>query len=105
MNTLVAVGTWTALLWSLFGGGLVWFDGAAMIVALVLVGRWLEARAKRRAGRAVRRLLELAPETARVERDGGEVEVALADVVVGDVCVVRPGERVPTDDSHSSVFP
>ena len=97
MNTLVAVGTWAALLWSLFGGGLVWFDGAAMIVALVLVGRWLEARAKRRAGRAVRQLLELAPETARVERDGGEVEVALADVVVGDVCVVRPGERVPTD--------
>jgi Cu+-exporting ATPase len=93
MNTLVALGTWTALLsWRHE-----WLHAAAMITALVLVGRWLEARAKRRAGAAIRRLLELAPERARVERDGAEVEVAVADVRVGDTCVVRPGERVPVD--------
>jgi Cu+-exporting ATPase len=100
MNTLVAVGTWTALLWSwavLPGGGALWFDSAAMIVALVLLGRWLEARAKQRAGDSIRRLLELEPQTARVERDGAEVALPAAEVRVGDVCVVRPGERLPAD--------
>ncbi len=93
MNTLVALGTWTALLsWNHD-----WLHAAAMITALVLVGRWLEARAKRRAGAAIRRLLELAPERARVERDGAEAEVPVAEVRAGDVCVVRPGERVPVD--------
>ncbi len=93
MNTLVALGTWTALL----SGRHEWLHAAAMITALVLVGRWLEARAKRRAGAAIRRLLEMAPERARVERDGAEAEVPVAEVRVGDVCVVRPGERVPVD--------
>jgi Cu+-exporting ATPase len=112
MNTLVAVGTWTALLWSwvvlLRGeGGALWFDSAAMIVALVLVGRWLEARAKQRAGDSIRRLLELEPQTARVERGGEEIELAASEVQVGDVCVVRPGERLPADgevvSGHSAV--
>jgi len=93
MNTLVALGTWTALLSFRHE----WLHAAAMITALVLVGRWLEARAKRRAGAAIRRLLELAPERARVERDGAEVDVPVAEVRVGDTCVVRPGERVPVD--------
>ncbi len=104
MNTLVAVGTWTAFLWScaaLVRPALsphhVWFDSAAMIVALVLAGRWIEARARSKAGDAVRELLRLAPPTARVERDGAEHEVPAADVRVGDVCVVRPGERIPVD--------
>lgn len=93
MNTLVTLGTWTALLsWHHE-----WLHAAATVTALVLVGRWLEARAKRRAGAAIRRLLELAPERARVERDGAEAEVPVADVRVGDLCVVRPGERVPVD--------
>jgi len=112
MNTLVAVGTWTALLWSVarYAQGrtdALWFDSAAMIVALVLVGRWLEARAKRRAGRSIQRLLELKPDTARVVRDGAEKEVALSEVNVGDICIVRPGERIPTDgeieSGHSAV--
>jgi len=108
MNTLVALGTWTALLWSAASGA-DWYGSAAMITALVLVGRWLEAGAKARAGASIRHLLELEPERARVERDGAEVEVevALADVRVGDVCVVRPGERIPTDgeviSGHTSV--
>jgi Cu+-exporting ATPase len=98
MNTLVALGTWTALLWSARAyPEHAWADAAAMITALVLVGRWLEARAKRRAGAAIRHLLELQPEQARVERDGREVEVPVAEVRAGDVCVVRPGERVPVD--------
>ncbi len=107
MNTLVAVGTWTALLWSVWtwargAGGALWIDAAALITAFVLVGRWLEARAKRRAGDAVRKLLELAPERARVERDGEVREVPIADVRVGDTCVLRPGERVPVDGTIES---
>ena len=104
MNTLVAVGTWTAFLWSLASIAVpslsahhVWFDSAAMIIALVLVGRLLEAGARSRAGGAIRELLRLAPPTARVEREGAEREIPAKDVAVGDVCVVRPGERVPVD--------
>lgn len=108
MNTLVAVGTWTAFLWSLavlvfpaLGGGAhaghAWFDSAAMIVALVLVGRLLEARARRQAGDSVRALLRHAPEKAVVVRDGCEVEIPAGAVVVGDVCVVKPGDRIPAD--------
>jgi Cu+-exporting ATPase len=104
MDTLVALGIWSALLWSwwllLSGtGGPYWFDGAVMITAFILVGRWLEARARRRTGAAVRELMSLAPQTARVERDGEVVEIASAELVVGDVCVVRPGERIPSDGS------
>lgn len=110
MNTLVAVGTWSAFLWSaavlawpeLAGhsaghGTHAWSDSAAMIVALVLVGRFLEARARRRAGDAIRALLEQAPETAHVVRAGVETDIPIRDVRVGDVCAVRPGERVPVD--------
>jgi Cu+-exporting ATPase len=104
MNTLVAVGTWTAFLWSSLalvwpdvGSHHVWFDSAAMIVALVLAGRWMEARARSRAGGAIRALLELAPPTARVERGGAEREIPASDVRADDVCIVRPGDRVPVD--------
>jgi len=113
MNTLVAVGTWTAFLFScaaLVGETTahhVWFDSAAMIVALVLVGRLLEARARAKAGDAVRELIRLAPPVASVERDGAETEIPASDVRVGDVCVVRPGGRVPVDgvvvDGESAV--
>jgi Cu+-exporting ATPase len=115
MNTLVAVGTWTAFLWStlallapeLTGNSPVWFDSAAMITALVLIGRSLEARARRKAGDAVRTLMELAPETARVERDGEVVDVPVREVRRGDVCVVRPGDRIPVDgvviEGHTAV--
>jgi len=99
MDTLVALGTWTALGWSWLrlvrgDGGPYWFDGAAMITAFVLFGRWLEARARHRTGAAVRSLLSLAPQQARVERDGDVVEIAAADLQVGDICRVRPGERL-----------
>jgi len=102
MDTLVALGIWSALLWSwwllLSGvGGPYWFDGAVMITAFILIGRWLEARARRKTGAAVRELMNLAPQTARVERDGQVVELPAAELAVGDVCIVRPGERIPSD--------
>ncbi len=109
MNTLVAVGTWTAFLWSVgvlltsgaaadgADGLHTWFDSAAMITAFVLTGRWMEARARHRAGGAVRALLELAPETARVERDGEFVVVPVKEVRRGDLCELRPGDRIPVD--------
>jgi len=102
MDTLVAMGTWTALLWSGYrlisgAGGPYWFDGAAMITAFVLLGRWLEARARHRTGAAVRALLSLAPQSALVERDGDVVEIPAAELAVGDVCRIRPGSGIPAD--------
>ena len=78
-------------------GAEVYFEVAAGIVALVLLGRWLEARARRTAGSAIRALLALAPDRATVLRDGAEVEVPVAEVVVGDLVVVRPGDRIAVD--------
>ena len=107
MNTLVALGTAAAWAYSAVvllapglvpdGQRLVYFEAAAVVVALVLLGRWLEARSRGRASEAIRRLMDLAPPTARVERDRREVEVPAASLAVGDVLLVRPGERVPTD--------
>jgi Cu+-exporting ATPase len=109
MNTLVAIGTLAAYTYSVFvtllpgtvmAAGLgheTYFDSAAVIIGLVLLGRWLEARAKGQAAGAVRSLLELRPPTARVLRPGGEREVPVTQVVAGDLLRVRPGERIPVD--------
>ena len=107
MNSLVAVGTSAAYLFSVvatFAPGLlpegtvnVYFEAAAVIATLILVGRWLEARAKGRTSEAIQRLVGLQAKTARVRRDGVIVEIAVADVAPGDVVEVRPGERVPVD--------
>ena len=108
MNTLVVVGTSAAYLYSavatlapqLFAGGMgadVYFDTSALIITLILLGRLLEARARRRTGEAIKRLAGLGAKTARVARDGEEVDVPVEDVAVGDVVVVRPGEKVPVD--------
>jgi Cu+-exporting ATPase len=70
---------------------------AAMIMAFHLTGRYLEARARGRASQAIRQLLELGAKTARIERDGKETEIAVSDLAVGDVMVIRPGEKIPTD--------
>ncbi|MFM9018623.1 MAG: heavy metal translocating P-type ATPase [Actinomycetota bacterium] len=79
------------------GGAEIYFEVAAGIVTLVLLGRFLEARARRSAGQAIRALLALAPDTATVLRGGSEEEVPAAAVQVGDVVVVRPGDRIPVD--------
>ncbi|MWD28604.1 heavy metal translocating P-type ATPase [Aquicoccus sp. SCR17] len=107
MNSLVAVGTlaaWGFSTVALFFPGLlpegaraVYFEAAAVIVTLILLGRTLEARAQGRTGEAVRRLIGLRPETARVVRDGAEHEVPLDDLSEGDVLAIRPGERMPVD--------
>ena len=109
MNTLVAVGTSAAYFYSvavtLFPafftiGGMtpdVYFDAAAVVIALVLLGRFLEARAKGQTGEAIRKLMDLQPRTARVIRDGRELDIPSELVVVGDIIVVRPGEKVPVD--------
>ena len=78
-------------------GAEVYFEVAAGIVALVLLGRWLEARARRTAGSAIRALLAFAPDRATLLRDGVEREVPVAEVVVGDLVVVRPGDRIAVD--------
>jgi len=101
MNTLIALGTGTAFLysvWVVFSGRTgVYFEAAAVIVALVLLGRTLEARARGRASDAIRGLMNLQPAMARVVRDGTETEIPLVELRVGDQVVVRPGERVPVD--------
>ena len=74
-----------------------YFEAGAAVITLVLLGKWLEARAKRQTTEAIRALQALRPETARVRRDGTEVEVPAGDVKVGDIVVVRPGERIPVD--------
>jgi Cu+-exporting ATPase len=102
MDTLISVGTLAAWTWStvvLLGGisTSVYFDTAGAITALILLGRYLEARAKRRSGEAIRKLLELGAKEARVLRDGAEVLVPIELLAVGDRFVVRPGEKVATD--------
>ena len=109
MNTLIAVGTGAAFAFStLMTAGAGWvaargvephvyFEAVIWIIALVLLGNLLEARAKGRTSGAIRRLIGLRPDTARVLRDGVESEVPLGKVRPGDVLVVRPGERIPTD--------
>jgi heavy metal translocating P-type ATPase len=107
MNSLVAVGTIAAYGYSLvatFAPALlpagtvnVYYEAAAVIVTLILFGRWLEARAKGRTSEAIRRLVGLQPKTARVVRAGAVAEVPIAEVRSGDLVAVRPGERVPVD--------
>ena len=109
MNTLIAVGTSVAYAYSLvvtFFGGTAFFEGratdtyfdtSAAIIALVLLGKFLEARAKSRASDAIRALMGLQPSVARVIRDGNDVDIPIEDIVVGDVVVVRPGEKVAVD--------
>lgn len=104
MDLLVALGTSAAYGLSLYlwlgrddAMPHLYFEAAAVVIALVLLGKWMEARAKRRTGDALRALQALRPATARVRRDGVEVELPLAAVRIGDVVTVKPGERVPVD--------
>jgi Cu+-exporting ATPase len=107
MNTLVVMGTSAAYLYSavatlapgLFAAGRadVYFDTSALIITLILLGRLLEARARGRTNEAIKKLAGLQAKTARVVRGGEELDVPVEDVVVGDILVVRPGEKVPVD--------
>ncbi len=110
MNTLIAVGTGVAYSYSVFAtvwperietaAGIsadVYFDTAAVIVGLILFGRWLEARAKGQTSAAIKRLMGLRAKTARVIRDGEEQDIPIDEVVAGDIVVVRPGEKIAVD--------
>jgi Cu+-exporting ATPase len=100
MDTLIALGTGVSLLTgpaSFFTPVANYAGVAAMIMAFHLTGRYVEESAKGRASQAIRKLLELGAKTARIIRDGQEVEVSIEDVQAGDVMVVRPGEKIPTD--------
>ncbi|TXN46905.1 heavy metal translocating P-type ATPase [Methylobacterium sp. WL7] len=107
MNALVALGAGAAYLYSLVsaltpgllpaGAAHLYFEASVLIVTLILLGRNLEAGARGRTGQAIARLMDLAPKTARVIRDGSEVAVPLAELRIGDVVRVRPGERVAAD--------
>ncbi|SFN62810.1 Cu+-exporting ATPase [Roseovarius lutimaris] len=107
MNSLVAVGTSAAYLYSLVAlfapavlpeaSRAVYFEAAAVIVVLILLGRWMEARAKGRTGAAIQKLLGLQARTARVLVDGDTKDVAIERIRTGDILVVRPGERIAVD--------
>ncbi len=119
MNTLIAVGTSAAYLYSLIVTfvphlimvkGLMidaYFDTSAAIIVLILLGRFLEARAKGKTSEAIKKLIGLQPKTARVIRNGEEMDIPVGEVTVGDVTVVRPGEKIPVDgiirEGYSSV--
>ena len=109
MDTLVALGSSAAYFYSAAGvlfpgffdhhglGTPMYFDSAALIITLILLGRLFEARAKGQTGEAIRTLIGLQPRTARVVRDGVELDVPIAEVVHDDLVRVRPGEKVPVD--------
>ncbi len=117
MDSLIALGSAAAVLYgvaALFqiawglghrGRGAGWprwsmdlyFESAGMILTLITLGKCLETRSKGKTSEAITRLMDLAPKTATVLRDGAEVEVPVEDVVVGDLIVVRPGGRIPVD--------
>lgn len=107
MNSLVAVGTFAAYAYSLVatfaptllptGTVNVYYEAAAVIVTLILLGRFLEARAKGRTSEAIKRLVGLQAKTARVQRDGQVLEIPVTEVAAGDILEVRPGERIPVD--------
>jgi cation-transporting ATPase V len=100
MDTLIALGTLTAYVysvWALFSDETLYFDTAALIIAFLLLGKYLEARARGKAGEAIKRLVELGAKDAHVVRGGREFLMLLDQVKVGDVVRVRPGEKIPTD--------
>jgi Cu+-exporting ATPase len=101
MDTLIAIGTGAAYAYSVYelatGGMNLYFEVAAIIVTLILLGKYLEDRAKTQANDAIRKLAGLQPRTARVRRGAADVDVPIEEVIVGDRVVVRPGERIPVD--------
>ncbi len=108
MNTLVALGSLSAFFYSVVhprGMGDLYFEVAASIVTLVLLGSMLQARAVNRSRDALRALMQLAPKTVRVERGGSEFIIESAELQIGDCVIVRPGERVPTDGIVSEGSP
>ncbi|MBS3106755.1 cadmium-translocating P-type ATPase [Candidatus Woesearchaeota archaeon] len=111
MDTLIVLGTSAAYLYSVYavlaGVEGTYFEVAAILITIVLFGRWLEARAKGKTSEAIKRLIGLKPKTATVLRKGKEMKIPVDDVQVGDLVIVKPGEKVPVDgvveEGHSSI--
>ncbi len=118
MDSLIAVGTTAAFGYSVYsviciiGGDLhavhsLYFESAAMIITLVMLGKTLEARSKGKTGAAIKTLMDLSPKTATILKDGKEYEVHIDDVKTGDIIVVKPGEKIPVDgeiiEGHTTV--
>lgn len=119
MNTLVAVGTGTAYVYSTIAvlfpellnlnsaDGHIYFDTAVIIITLILMGKLLEARAKAKTSSAIKKLLGLQPKNARVVRDNRQIDIPIKEVVTGDTIIVRPGEKIPVDariiEGYSSI--
>ncbi|MDD3497927.1 MAG: heavy metal translocating P-type ATPase [Candidatus Moranbacteria bacterium] len=111
MDTLIAVGTSAAYFYSLATTylieGEVFYETSALLITFVVLGKWLEARAKGKAGDAIKKLMGLQAKTARVEKDGEEIDIPLDEVAPGDMVIVRPGEKIPADgkiiEGHSSI--
>ncbi|KKW44556.1 MAG: Copper-translocating P-type ATPase [Candidatus Peregrinibacteria bacterium GW2011_GWA2_54_9] len=103
MDTLIAIGTTAAYLFSaynaFFSGAVeeLYFEVSAVLITLVILGKYLEAKAKGRTSEAIKKLMNLSPKTARVVRNGKELEVKAEDVAVGDKVIARPGERIAVD--------
>ncbi len=108
MDSLIAVGSSAAFLYSLYSLSRIaaghahfahslYFESVGVIIALVLLGKYLETRSRHRTGEAIKKLINLAPKTATVERDGKEQTIAASSVAVGDIVIVRPGEALPVD--------
>lgn len=103
MSVLVALGTSAAYFFSVYnvlgqhGHGMVYFETSVILITLILLGKFLEHRAKGRTSQAIRKLMRMQPKTARVVRDGRELDIPAEEVAVGDLVVIRPGERIPVD--------
>lgn len=109
MNTLVAVGTGSAYLFSVIvtlfpdifstgkSGSHVYYDTTSVIITLILLGRWLESRAKSKTGLAINKLIKLKPETALVRRNRKELQIKLEELIPGDIVIVKPGNKIPAD--------
>lgn len=106
MDSLIAIGTSASFLYALYNTAMIvsgksasmlTYGSAAMIIALISLGKYLEARSKKRTGSAVRKLIDLRPDTATVIRDGKEITAEISELVPGDILLIRPGERVPAD--------
>ena len=103
MDTLIAVGTSSAYFYSTIVtlipafGNYVYFDTSAIIITFIILGKWLEAITKGKASEAIKKLIGLQPKTATIIRNGKEIQISIKDVVVGDIVIVKPGQKIPLD--------
>ncbi len=100
MDTLISIGTLTALfysIWAIFNGAEVYFEIGAVITAFILLGRYFEAKSRGQASEAIEKLLQLGAKTARVIRNGKEINIPVEQVKVGDILLIKPGEKIPVD--------